>query len=123
MTIPHSLAVKLRGTGEDQFCPVLLNICTKPLGAVSRGFGVWYHHKSDDTQLCFSVSLNQVWPCLDTVVGWMRANELKLNHNKLDVLGVGGFHALESSSLPVLDKVAFFFKEQGCSWCCSLSSG
>ena len=73
---------------------------------------------ADDTQLYFSFSsssggavdvLNQ---CLGVTMDWLRANKLKLNPDKTEMLLVGGSSDQMVGVQPVLDGVAFPLKEQ-----------
>ena len=91
---------------------MLFNIYMKPLGAVIQSFGVCCHQYADDTQLYFSFStssgeavevLNQ---CLAVTMDWMRANKLKLNPDKTEMLLVGGSSDWMVGAQPVLDGVA-----------------
>ncbi|KAF7240862.1 Receptor-type tyrosine-protein phosphatase T [Varanus komodoensis] len=99
--------------------PLLFNVYMKLLGEVIRRCGLRNHQYADDTQLYLSFSTNPgeavavLNRCLAEVMGWMRANKLKLNPDKMEVLlvggsgfGEGGFDlVLNGVSLPLRDKV------------------
>ncbi|KAF7240874.1 putative RNA-directed DNA polymerase from transposon BS [Varanus komodoensis] len=99
--------------------PLLFNIYMKLLREVIRRCGLRNHQYADDTQLYLSFSTNPGeavavlnW-CLAEVMGWMRANKLKLNPDKTEVLLVGGSSfgegelnlVLNGVALPLRDKV------------------
>uniref|UniRef100_A0A803TU59 Reverse transcriptase domain-containing protein n=1 Tax=Anolis carolinensis TaxID=28377 RepID=A0A803TU59_ANOCA len=98
--------------------PMLFNIYMKPLGEVIRSFGVRCHLYTDDTQLYYSfppTSKKAPWildQCLATVMGWMRANKLKLNPDKTEVLQVSRSTDRGTGWLPVLEGVALPLKAQ-----------
>ncbi|KAF7234923.1 hypothetical protein EYD10_18203, partial [Varanus komodoensis] len=99
--------------------PLLFNIYMKLLGEVIRRCGLRNHQYADDTQLYLSFSTNPgeavavLNRCLAEVMGWMRANKLKLNPDKMEVLLVGGLGfgegelnlVLKGVALPLRDKV------------------
>ncbi|KAF7250254.1 hypothetical protein EYD10_03943 [Varanus komodoensis] len=99
------------------FCPLCYYM--KPLGEIIRRCGLRNHHYADDTQLYPSFSTNPgeavavLNRCLAEVMGWMRANKLKLNPDKTEVLLVGGSGlrmedlglVLNGVALPLRDRV------------------
>ncbi|KAF7249234.1 1-phosphatidylinositol 4,5-bisphosphate phosphodiesterase beta-1 [Varanus komodoensis] len=92
----------------------------KPLGEVVRRCGLRNHQYTDDTQLYLSFSTNPgeavavLNQCLAKVMGWMRANKLKLNPDKMEVLLVGGLGSGVGALDIVLDGAALALKDRVC---------
>ena len=94
------------------FSPMLFIIYMKQLGAVIWRFGVCCHQYTDDTQLYFSSSSGKA---VAATMDWMRANKLKLNPDKIEMLLVDGSSDLIEGVHPVLDGVTLPLKEQSLS--------
>ncbi|KAF7249630.1 putative RNA-directed DNA polymerase from transposon BS [Varanus komodoensis] len=98
--------------------PLLFNVYMKLLGEVIRRCGLRNHQYADDTQLYLSFSTNPGeavavlnW-CLAEVMVWMRANKLKLNPDKTEVLLVGGSGFGEGELNLVLNGVALPLRDR-----------
>ncbi|KAF7249722.1 RNA-directed DNA polymerase from mobile element jockey [Varanus komodoensis] len=98
--------------------PLLFNIYLKPLGEVVRRCGLRNHQYADDTQFYLSFSTNPgeavavLNRCLAEVMGWMRANKLKLNPDKTLVLLVDGSSSWVGDLDLVLNGVALPLKDR-----------
>uniref|UniRef100_A0A803THC7 Reverse transcriptase domain-containing protein n=1 Tax=Anolis carolinensis TaxID=28377 RepID=A0A803THC7_ANOCA len=98
--------------------PMLFNIYMKPLGEIIRSFGVRCHLYADDVQLCHSFppvtkeALQVLNRRLAVVSDWMRANKLKLNPDKMEVLLVSRKAKQGIGLQPVLAGVALPLKTQ-----------
>ncbi|KAF7251034.1 putative RNA-directed DNA polymerase from transposon BS [Varanus komodoensis] len=98
--------------------PLLFNIYMKLLGEVIQRCGLRNHQYADDTQLYLSFSTNPgeavavLNRCLAEVMGWMRANKLKLKPDKMEVLLVGGSGFIEGELNLVLNGVALPLRDK-----------
>uniref|UniRef100_A0A803SX51 ribonuclease H n=1 Tax=Anolis carolinensis TaxID=28377 RepID=A0A803SX51_ANOCA len=98
--------------------PMLFNIYMKLLGEIIRSFGVRCHLYTDDVQLCHSFppvtkeAIQVLNWCLATVLDCMRANKLKLNPDKTEVLLVSRRAEQGIGLQPVLDRAALPLKTQ-----------
>ena len=68
----------------------------RPLCEVIRSCGARCHHYAKDTQLYFSFfptvvdAVLTLEHCLETILEWMRANGLRMNLDKMEILSIGG---------------------------------
>ena len=79
--------------------PVLYLLYTAPLAKVIRSYGLDYHLYADDTQLYFAfksvdvdAAKSRVENCISAICRWMDLNELKLNHDKTEVMLIHSKH-------------------------------
>ena len=75
--------------------PVLYLHYTAPLVDVIRSHGLDYHMYADDNKLYLSFATQDVdqaksktEECITSICKWMGVNELKLNHDKTEVMMV-----------------------------------
>ena len=73
--------------------PVLYLLYTAPLAKVIRSYDLDYHPYADDTQFYFAfksvdvdATKSRVESCISAICRWMVLNELKLNHDKTEVM-------------------------------------
>ena len=73
--------------------PILYLLYTAPLVEIMRSHGLDYHFYADDTQLYISfkdcdvdVARLRVENCVADICHWMDVNELKLNHDKTEIM-------------------------------------
>ena len=73
--------------------PILYLLCTAPLAEIIRSHGLVYHFYADDTQLYISfkdcdvdAARLRVESCVEDICHWMDVNELKLNHDKTEIM-------------------------------------
>ena len=72
--------------------PVLFTTYLLPLGDILRKFGVQFHFYADDTQLYIPFSQNDnsclgsIEECVSEIQIWMKANFLKLNAEKAEMI-------------------------------------
>ena len=73
--------------------PILYLLYTTSLSEIIRNHGLDYHFYADDTQLYISfkdcdvdVARLRVENCVADICHWMDVNELKLNHDKTEIM-------------------------------------
>ena len=73
--------------------PILYLLYTAPLAEIIQSHGLDYHFYADDTQLYISfkdcdvdVARLRVENCVADICHWMDVNELKLNHDKTEIM-------------------------------------
>ena len=73
--------------------PILYLLYTAPLAEIIRSHGLDYHFYADDIQLYISfkdcdvdVAKLRVENCVADICHWMDLNELKLNHDKTEIM-------------------------------------
>ena len=76
--------------------PILYLLYTLPLGDIVRKYNMGFHFYADDTQLYLSfdsqsgeqqaLAAAQIEACAGEIDSWMRANKLKLNSDKSELL-------------------------------------
>ena len=73
--------------------PILYLLYTAPLAEIIRSHGLVYRFCADNTQLCISfkdcdvdVARLRVENCVADICHWMEVNELKLNHDKTEIM-------------------------------------
>ena len=73
--------------------PILYLLYTAPLVEIMRSHGLDYHFYADDTQLYISfkdcdvdVAMLRVANSVADIYHWMDVNELKLNHDKTEII-------------------------------------
>ena len=83
--------------------PILFTLYSQPLSYLICRHECDYHKYADDTQLSkgdppnqFQSLLCDIQTCIESLVGWMYSNKLKLNAEKTDVLPVASTSRLSS---------------------------
>ena len=83
--------------------PILFTLYSQPLSDLICRHKCDYHKYADDTQLSkgappdqFQSLLCDIQTCIESLVGWMYSNKLKLNAEKTDVLPVASTSRLSS---------------------------
>ena len=73
--------------------PILYLLYTAPLAEIIQSHGLDYHFYADDTQLYISfkdcdvdVAMLRVENCVADTCHWVDVNELKLNHDKTEIM-------------------------------------
>ena len=83
--------------------PILFTLYSQPLSDLICRHECDYHKHADDTQLSkgalpdqFQSLLCDIQTCIESLVGWMYSNKLKLNAEKTEVLPVASTSRLSS---------------------------
>ena len=83
--------------------PILFTLYSQPLSDLVCHHECDYHKYCDDTQLSkgappdqFQSLLCDIQTCIESLVGWMYSNKLKLNAEKTEVLPVASTSSLSS---------------------------
>lgn len=90
---------------------MLLNTYMCPHAQITQGHGLSCHQYADDTVLCLTIGgqpdtiLEVLDRALQTVAGWLRHNQLKLNPIKMQVLHLSHGGLESGIQIPVLDEM------------------
>ena len=90
--------------------PILFTLYTAPIGVIIRKYGLKYHLYADDSQLYVAVKptgsnekiISKLELCLEELRTWMKANWLKLNDDKTEVLHISSSGMKEKLDLPAI---------------------
>ena len=90
--------------------PILFSLYLQPLVDVLVTHGFQYHMYADDTQLYRSTELTKMptlveslQTCMVGVSSWMKANKLKLNPDKTEIMIIGTPSKVKSAAVSVID--------------------